>query len=140
MIRPPPRSTRTDTLFPYPTLFRSRASDAVERGGPSAVGRNAPRGGGGWGRLSCRIAGRGPATAASHVGGQLARRLGEWGPARLASPLTDRTDHRRLRRAGARRECPARRDGPGAGPPATASAGDRTAAEDRKSTRLNSSH
>src|SRR3546814_2908069 len=23
MIRPPPRSTRTDTRFPYPTLFRS---------------------------------------------------------------------------------------------------------------------
>src|SRR3546814_7852942 len=23
MIRPPPRTTRTDTLFPYPTLFRS---------------------------------------------------------------------------------------------------------------------
>src|SRR3546814_6952578 len=23
-IRPPPRSTRTDTLFPYTTLFRSR--------------------------------------------------------------------------------------------------------------------
>src|SRR3546814_12165481 len=23
MIRPPPRSTRTETLFPYPTLFRS---------------------------------------------------------------------------------------------------------------------
>src|SRR3546814_12638148 len=23
MIRPPPRSTRPDTLFPYPTLFRS---------------------------------------------------------------------------------------------------------------------
>src|SRR3546814_15289463 len=23
MRRPPPRSTRTDTLFPYPTLFRS---------------------------------------------------------------------------------------------------------------------
>src|SRR3546814_11714126 len=23
MIRPPPRSTRTDTLFPYSTLFRS---------------------------------------------------------------------------------------------------------------------
>src|SRR3546814_17141937 len=29
MIRPPPRSTRTDTLFPYTTLFRSmRASTA----------------------------------------------------------------------------------------------------------------
>src|SRR3546814_9870679 len=26
MIRRPPRSTRTDTLIPYPTLFRSRAS------------------------------------------------------------------------------------------------------------------
>src|SRR3546814_4760911 len=26
MIRRPPRSTRTDTLFPYTTLFRSRAS------------------------------------------------------------------------------------------------------------------
>src|SRR3546814_76558 len=25
MIRPPPRSTRTDTLFPYTTLFRSNA-------------------------------------------------------------------------------------------------------------------
>src|SRR3546814_6789691 len=25
MIRRPPRSTRTDTLFPYPTLFRSVA-------------------------------------------------------------------------------------------------------------------
>src|SRR3546814_4864841 len=25
MIRPPPRSTRTDTLFPYTTLFRSGA-------------------------------------------------------------------------------------------------------------------
>src|SRR3546814_17133738 len=26
MIRPPPRSTRTDTLFPYTTLFRSKAN------------------------------------------------------------------------------------------------------------------
>src|SRR3546814_1738722 len=34
MIRPPPRSTRTDTLFPYTTLFRSafaRALDAEMR-------------------------------------------------------------------------------------------------------------
>src|SRR3546814_8371898 len=28
MIRRPPRSTRTDTLFPYTTLFRSNASAA----------------------------------------------------------------------------------------------------------------
>src|SRR3546814_18551188 len=27
MIRRPPRSTRTDTLFPYTTLFRSYSSD-----------------------------------------------------------------------------------------------------------------
>src|SRR3546814_11669998 len=29
MIRRPPRSTRTDTLFPYTTLFRSRSRQAV---------------------------------------------------------------------------------------------------------------
>src|SRR3546814_8185040 len=32
MIRRPPRSTRTDTLFPYTTLFRSRAL-RIELGG-----------------------------------------------------------------------------------------------------------
>src|SRR3546814_15305651 len=29
MIRRPPRSTRTDTLFPYTTLFRSRTDDGA---------------------------------------------------------------------------------------------------------------
>src|SRR3546814_7058944 len=29
MIRPPPRSTRTDTLFPYTPLFRSQEFDAA---------------------------------------------------------------------------------------------------------------
>src|SRR3546814_3502403 len=29
MIRRPPRSTRTDTLFPYTTLFRSRYNDPI---------------------------------------------------------------------------------------------------------------
>src|SRR3546814_13580124 len=29
MIRPPPRSTRTDTLFPYTTLFRSRKRGTI---------------------------------------------------------------------------------------------------------------
>src|SRR3546814_19937248 len=28
MVRRPPRSTRTDTLFPYTTLFRSHPDDA----------------------------------------------------------------------------------------------------------------
>src|SRR3546814_4290228 len=31
MIRRPPRSTRTDTLFPYTTLFRSNAHDIPNR-------------------------------------------------------------------------------------------------------------
>src|SRR3546814_17398084 len=30
MIRRPPRSTRTDTLFPYPTLFRSHEQHPLE--------------------------------------------------------------------------------------------------------------
>src|SRR3546814_8402054 len=30
MIRRPPRSTRTDTLFPYTTLFRSRLKDSED--------------------------------------------------------------------------------------------------------------
>src|SRR3546814_7941865 len=37
MIRRPPRSTRTDTLFPHTTLFRSRAGQ-VDRG-DTAAGR-----------------------------------------------------------------------------------------------------
>src|SRR3546814_16274197 len=38
MIRRPPRSTRTDTLFPYTTLFRSPAArDAGRFGGPDRL-------------------------------------------------------------------------------------------------------
>src|SRR3546814_11874751 len=33
MIRRPPRSTRTDTLFPYTTLFRSQVSIDSDLGG-----------------------------------------------------------------------------------------------------------
>src|SRR3546814_13006167 len=32
MIRRPPRSTRTDTLFPYTTLFRSQCGDHANTG------------------------------------------------------------------------------------------------------------
>src|SRR3546814_1738462 len=35
MIRRPPRSTRTDTLFPYTTLFRSRLDSNDENAGGS---------------------------------------------------------------------------------------------------------
>src|SRR3546814_3593959 len=38
MIRRPPRSTRTDTLFPYTTLFRSERGHA--RGGDLALDRH----------------------------------------------------------------------------------------------------
>src|SRR3546814_19050792 len=51
MIRRPPRSTRTDTLFPYTTLFRSAVpvDDAGARIGPELVvelGRPADQRGG----------------------------------------------------------------------------------------------
>src|SRR3546814_17025604 len=38
MRRRPPRSTRTDTLFPYTTLFRSVDVDDVAGGGDGAGG------------------------------------------------------------------------------------------------------
>src|SRR3546814_11550838 len=46
MIRRPPRSTRTDTLFPYTTLFRSKSSASLDveagrgvaAGGPRTIG------------------------------------------------------------------------------------------------------
>src|SRR3546814_2023265 len=45
MILRPPRSTRTDTLFPYTTLFRSRCYAARHRGAPCRprVRRDCPR-------------------------------------------------------------------------------------------------
>src|SRR3546814_3022351 len=48
MIRRPPRSTRTDTLFPYTTLFRSVCTRAcafcnVKTGMPRAVDSQEPQ-------------------------------------------------------------------------------------------------
>src|SRR3546814_14180761 len=42
MIRRPPRSTRTDTLFPYTTLFRSCAYPGARRFGLASVSVAAP--------------------------------------------------------------------------------------------------
>src|SRR3546814_2317343 len=42
MIRRPPRSTRTDTLFPYTTLFRSRGGRRRRRDGVARTRRAAP--------------------------------------------------------------------------------------------------
>src|SRR3546814_4259112 len=67
MIRRPPRSTRTDTLFPYTTLFRSRPnvceSCADERAGPHAC-----RGAGGHAGIQCgrRTRARGVEPAGHH--------------------------------------------------------------------------
>src|SRR3546814_4894077 len=44
MIRRPPRSTRTDTLFPYTTLFRSGGRCAAVVGGRPASGGGRPVG------------------------------------------------------------------------------------------------
>src|SRR3546814_13490479 len=37
MVRPPPGSTRTDPLFPYPTLFRSDARRILDEGADICV-------------------------------------------------------------------------------------------------------
>src|SRR3546814_4946843 len=39
MIRRPPRSTRTDTLFPYTTLFRSARSPVAQERAAEGPGR-----------------------------------------------------------------------------------------------------
>src|SRR3546814_18755702 len=45
MLRRPPRSTRTDTLFPYTTLFRSQEDDALlQQARIDVVGALAPAG------------------------------------------------------------------------------------------------
>src|SRR3546814_5529109 len=43
MIRRPPRSTRTDTLFPYTTLFRSCLGDRGQASGLRRSGRRRDR-------------------------------------------------------------------------------------------------
>src|SRR3546814_6885824 len=55
MIRRPPRSTRTDTLFPYTTLFRAGGGGAggVGSGGCGGIG-GAGGAGGGWGAGTTR--------------------------------------------------------------------------------------
>src|SRR3546814_5870961 len=40
MIRRPPRSTRTDTLFPYTTLFRSEGEEIVRTSAPGRRARS----------------------------------------------------------------------------------------------------
>src|SRR3546814_15613791 len=70
MIRLPPRSTRTDTLFPYTTLFRSIRTDghggAVVAGGACAVVGDA--------RRDTRRRDTRPCTAGGHAGADTDRK------------------------------------------------------------------
>src|SRR3546814_14229517 len=50
MIRRPPRSTRTDTLFPYTTLFRS---EMMGMRGPNAWSLHQARSADLWGYMLC---------------------------------------------------------------------------------------
>src|SRR3546814_7848070 len=124
MIRRPPRSTRTDTLFPYTTLFRF-------------VGRQYRR------HLAARRAldalpGRRPVCGARrpwHGGAGLARHRRCAGPARVPAQVKTMTSRPMVLAAGALfalfATTPAfARDAQRAPEPNT----------DRKSTRLNSSH
>src|SRR3546814_7626375 len=115
MIRRPPRSTRTDTLFPYTTLFRSGGAPRP-RGRPPAGAL--PHGGVALDRGDALAAGADPCRRGR---GAAFRAPERDPPAGLAQ-----FSHGRLRRRAARPRRPAD------GRPA--------AALDRKSTRLNSSH
>src|SRR3546814_5814052 len=117
MIRRPPRSTRTDTLFPYTTLFRSLQADAA--------GANQPQNG----RLADvdvpaehRDAGEGRHDLRHDAVGHNLRTGSAGGPDRFDLALIDLLD-RLVEQLGAE---------------ADRAQPDRD--EDRKSTRLNSSH
>src|SRR3546814_9213383 len=123
MMRRPPRSTRTDTLFPYTTLFRSgAAARAVDHG-------------------AHHVGGDREADADRAAGARIDRRVdadeaaveGDQGAARVA-----RID----RRVGLDEEAEVGDADLGARQRRDDAAGDRLsdAEGDRKSTRLNSSH
>src|SRR3546814_20683617 len=77
MIRRPPRSTRTDTLFPYTTLFRSRAGiGQYDRQGASTPA--APSHGNGPGGRNPRL----------HAGAAWPRAMGDVRERRRITPLT----------------------------------------------------
>src|SRR3546814_20001423 len=91
MIRRPPRSTRTDTLFPYTTLFRSDGDTAADPAGAVDGDRRADAGEG-----PGRPGRHGPRAAAAGQGAAAVRRGA--GRTRRAED----TDHPRLRAVAAR--------------------------------------
>src|SRR3546814_2559974 len=122
MIRRPPRSTRTDTLFPYTTLFRS-----------AAVASRDPRAGAGIARS--RPVGRSGQAAAGAAFRRAAATRGAGARAGGRSDLAAaRRAVRRARREGAQGIAPLAARLP------RSRRADLDLREDRKSTRLNSSH
>src|SRR3546814_4756279 len=119
MIRRPPRSTRTDTLFPYTTLFRSVPFGQAEHlGHPEARGQQSPMGD----LREFRRARRAARVKQSRDVGSFGRRVpGKRVAVGLAQQPLERKGIRRIFRAADEQ------DGFEIG-------------RDRKSTRLNSSH
>src|SRR3546814_4116344 len=130
MIRRPPRSTRTDTRFPYTTLFRSgqsRRVDAAVADDPGPVG--------GAGRAVRKTAAR--RYADRDAGGAGGAQPGLFRlSAVFVQPVQAAAD-RAARRAGIEPAAPGRRPRLS---PADALHRLCRAVGDRKSTRLNSSH
>src|SRR3546814_4092995 len=73
MIRRPPRSTRTDTLFPYTTLFRSGWSSAAPRNANGRREHSAAGGGRHRGLLRPSCCDRGGDPRYSHISEQRVR-------------------------------------------------------------------
>src|SRR3546814_2880559 len=152
MIRRPPRSTRTDTLFPYTTLFRSIAAFLREKDAAKRL-QNA-------GRISPAL-GRGGEEASDHRRAGVAGRLAGWTARRgqkwrrlqrfrLALPCClrpDTNDPQRASRTGQETELFCKVRGQSAGRAGGASrqiCGRRFRpagrSEEKKATRLNYSH
>src|SRR3546814_8104945 len=83
MLRRPPRPTRTDTLFPYTTLFRSEEGRALRLASPGAGSRQLA--------ARCHAAAEKPSDrcrhrpCGAHAGGDRRRRPGLPGAAALRS-------------------------------------------------------
>src|SRR3546814_11199691 len=97
MIRRPPRSTRTDTLFPYTTLFRSRGRAYGHRAPAPGPARRVGAGGG-LGRPRPRVRARPPHVAVDTGAGRARCRRGgslpPYGtPAAGRVPLGSRAEH-----------------------------------------------
>src|SRR3546814_9972187 len=86
MVRRPPRSTRTDTLFPYTTLFRSTVTEAIPMVQESK---------GGFGRTASRVGIAGAIALGAVASGLLLSRsgrrlLGEVWEGRQRTTIEDR--------------------------------------------------